>query len=183
MSVKTNVFSSKQINLNSHLQTGGFCRGLHVLTHWGRVTHMCVGNPTIIGSDNGLAPGQGLAPGVAPSHYLNQCWNVYWTLRNKHKWKFKRNSCILIQWNTFENVVCEMAATLCRRQCAKPYCQGFPNAHPVLPMWYGVTDPTGRYVFSDIRSLMRPSGWTRWLGNDGHMVGKEGKSLYTASGS
>ena len=26
------------------------------LTHWGRVTHICVSNLTIIGSDNGLAP-------------------------------------------------------------------------------------------------------------------------------
>ena len=28
------------------------------LTHWGRVTHICVGNPIIIVSDNGLSPGQ-----------------------------------------------------------------------------------------------------------------------------
>ena len=28
------------------------------LTHWGRVTHMCVGNLTITGSDNGLSPGR-----------------------------------------------------------------------------------------------------------------------------
>ena len=28
------------------------------LTHWSRVTHICVGNLTIIGSDNGLAPGR-----------------------------------------------------------------------------------------------------------------------------
>ena len=28
------------------------------LTHWGRVTHICVGKLTIIGSDNGLAPGR-----------------------------------------------------------------------------------------------------------------------------
>ena len=27
------------------------------LTHWGRVTHICVSNITIIGSDNGLSPG------------------------------------------------------------------------------------------------------------------------------
>ena len=27
-------------------------------THWGRVTHICVGNLTIIGSDNGLSPGR-----------------------------------------------------------------------------------------------------------------------------
>ena len=29
-----------------------------VLTHWGRVTHIYVGNLTIIGSDNGLSPGR-----------------------------------------------------------------------------------------------------------------------------
>ena len=28
------------------------------LTHWGRVTHICVGNLTIIGSDNGLSHGR-----------------------------------------------------------------------------------------------------------------------------
>ena len=29
-----------------------------ILSHWGRVTHLCVGNLTIIGSDNGLSPGR-----------------------------------------------------------------------------------------------------------------------------
>ena len=29
-----------------------------LLTHWGRLTHMCFGNLTIIGSDNGLSPGR-----------------------------------------------------------------------------------------------------------------------------
>ena len=28
------------------------------LTHWGRVTHICVGKLTITGSDNGLSPGR-----------------------------------------------------------------------------------------------------------------------------
>ena len=28
------------------------------LTHWGRVTYICVGKPTIIGSDKGLSPGR-----------------------------------------------------------------------------------------------------------------------------
>ena len=28
------------------------------LTHWGRVTHICVGKLTNIGSDNGLSPGR-----------------------------------------------------------------------------------------------------------------------------
>ena len=31
---------------------------LGCLSHWGRVTHICVGNRIIIGSDNGLSPGR-----------------------------------------------------------------------------------------------------------------------------
>ena len=31
---------------------------LLMLTHWGRVTHICVDDITIIGSDNGLSPGR-----------------------------------------------------------------------------------------------------------------------------
>ena len=30
----------------------------HTLIHWGRVTHVCVGKLTTIGSDNGLSPGR-----------------------------------------------------------------------------------------------------------------------------
>ena len=32
--------------------------GANVWTHWGRVTHVCVGNLIIISSDNGLSPDQ-----------------------------------------------------------------------------------------------------------------------------
>ena len=32
--------------------------GIEWLTHWGRVTHICVSDLAIIGSDNGLSPGQ-----------------------------------------------------------------------------------------------------------------------------
>ena len=39
-----------------------YCMYMYVmLTHWGRVTHICVGKLTIIGSDNGLSPGRRLA--------------------------------------------------------------------------------------------------------------------------
>ena len=34
------------------------CKITVLLTHWGRVMHICVSNLTIIGSDNGWAPGQ-----------------------------------------------------------------------------------------------------------------------------
>ena len=47
---------------NQYLKHGSMFSLQHIteaiklLTHWGRVTHICVGNLTIIGSDNGLSP-------------------------------------------------------------------------------------------------------------------------------
>ena len=56
----------------------------------------------------------------APSHYLNQCWNIVnWTLRNKFQWNFNRSSNIFIQENELEDLVCEMASTKSRPQCVK----------------------------------------------------------------
>ena len=75
------------------------------LTRWGRVTHICVGNLTIIGSENGLSsPGRNI---------------VDWTPRNILQWNVNRNSYIFIQVNPFENVVGKMAAILSRPQCVK----------------------------------------------------------------
>ena len=85
-----------------------FCQWGDELTHWGRVTHICVSKLTTIGSDNGLAP----------NHYLNQWWNIVnWTLRNNLQWNFNWNSNIFIRKNALENVVCEMASILSRPQC------------------------------------------------------------------
>ena len=81
------------------------------LTHWGRVSHKCVGKLTIIGSDNGLSPGRRQA---------NQWWNIVnWTPGNKLQWILHGNWYIFIQENAFENVVCEMAYILSRPQCVK----------------------------------------------------------------
>ena len=58
-----------------------------LFTHWGRVTHAIL---TIINS------------WTAPSHYLNQCWNIVnWSLGNKLQWNFSRNSNIFIKENAF----------------------------------------------------------------------------------
>ena len=60
---------------------------------------------------------QWLVDRSAPSHYLNQCWNIVnWTIGNKLQWNSNRNSNIFIQENAFESVVCEMAAILSRPQ-------------------------------------------------------------------
>ena len=85
-----------------------------LLTHWGRVTHICVSKLTIFSSDKWLVTWP------APSHYLNQCWNIVnWTLGNKLQWNLNRNLFIFIQENAFENVVWKMAAILSGPQCVK----------------------------------------------------------------
>ena len=63
--------------------------GSIVSVHWGRVTHICVSELTIIGSDNGYSPV------LAPSHYLNQCWNII------NSTPIKKFSQILIEIHTF----------------------------------------------------------------------------------
>ena len=56
------VFSCNKFQSNMFsVKWRPFCLGLYVLTHWGRVTHICVSNLTTIGSDNGLSPGRGQA--------------------------------------------------------------------------------------------------------------------------
>ena len=41
-----------------NIQVSANVKQIVSLTHWGRMTHRCVGNLTIIGSDNGLSPGR-----------------------------------------------------------------------------------------------------------------------------
>ena len=72
---------------------------------------------------------------MVPSHYLNQCWNIVnLSLRNNLQWSFKRNSYIFIQENTFECVVCKMAAMLSQPQCVNgQWC----NRHSILRHYLG----------------------------------------------
>ena len=84
-----------------------------MLTHWGRVTHICVGKLTIISTDNGLSPERRQAiiwTKVQTSVKLSEP-------RYKFQWNFNRKSIVFIQENALENVVCEMAAILSRPQC------------------------------------------------------------------
>ena len=66
----------------------------------------------------------------APSHYLNQCWNiVIWTLRNELQWNFNWNSNMSIQENAFESVVCEMASISSRPQWVNVVYYGLEVSH------------------------------------------------------
>ena len=84
----------------------GSLRGL--LTHWGRVTHICVSKLTIIGSDNGLLPGWRQAIISTNARIL---------LIGPLGTKLNQNSYIFAQENAFEIVVWKMMAILSRPQC------------------------------------------------------------------
>ena len=87
-----------------------------MLTHWGQVMHVCFGNI------NHHWFRKWLVACSAQCHYLNQWLNIVnWTLRNTFQWHLNRNLNIFIEENTFENVVCEMAAILFRPQCVKTW--------------------------------------------------------------
>ena len=82
-----------------------------MLNHWGRVTHICIGKLTIIGSDNGLSPGRRQA--------------IIWTnagilliepLGTSFSEILIGIQIFFIQENALENVVCEMASILSRPQ-------------------------------------------------------------------
>ena len=56
----------------------------------------------------------------APSHCLDQCWLIVnSTLRNKLQWNSNQNTKLFIHENAYENVVCEMAAILSRRELSQ----------------------------------------------------------------
>ena len=86
------------------------------LTHWGRVTHICVGNLTTIGSDNGLVPVRRQA--IIWTHARILSIGPLGT--SFSEFFFIPNSYICIQENAFETVVCEMATILSPPQCVNP---------------------------------------------------------------
>ena len=95
------------------------CPCVNALIHWGRVTHICVSELTIIGSVNGLSPGRRQAI----------IWNNDGLLLIEPLGtNFNRNSNIFIQENALEHVVCEMASILTGPQCVN---ESVPINQPV----------------------------------------------------
>ena len=60
--LRIRVYWQKQVNVIRDTTPAHKIQGCghssKLLTHWGRVTHICVSKLTIIGSDNGLSPGR-----------------------------------------------------------------------------------------------------------------------------
>ena len=110
------------------------------------MTHICVGNLTIIGPDNGLTPGRRQA--------------IIWTNdgilligplgTNFSEISIKILTMIFIHKNTFESVICEMASILSRPECVNclntneeiyyhisqgPMCQCWKYSQVKSPSW------------------------------------------------
>ena len=92
--------------------------GSDLITHWGRVTHICVCNLTIIGWNNGFSPGRHQAIIWTSDGML-----LIWPPGTKFS-----EMIIEIHIVSFEkmhskiSLVCEMAAISCRSQCVKVSC-------------------------------------------------------------
>ena len=99
--------------------------GSQVLTHCGRVTHICISKPTIIGSDNGLSPGRRQAVIWTDDGIL-----LMWTLGTNFgeiRIKIKK---ISFTKKASENIICETAAILSRGKCV----------NRMRPCVYGITE-------------------------------------------
>ena len=87
------------------------------LTHWGRVTHICVAELTIIGSDNGLSPGRRQA--------------IIWTnagiLLIRPLWTNFNEILIEIHTFSFKKIHLKMSSGKWR-----PFCLGFNVLRPTL---------------------------------------------------
>ena len=87
-----------------------------MLTHWGRVTHICVGNLTIIGSDNGSSPDQRQA-----IIWTNAGLLLIGPLGTNFSEILIEILTFSLKKNAFESVVCEMATILSRPQCVNQW--------------------------------------------------------------
>ena len=74
------------------------------LTYRGRETHICVSK---LGHHWFR---YALVTSSAPSHYMNQCWNIVnCTLGNIFQWHLNQNTTIFVTENAFENIVRKMS--------------------------------------------------------------------------
>ena len=107
-----------------------------LLTHWGRVTHICVSELTIIGSDNGLSPGRCqaiiwtnddiLLIGPLGTNFNEILFGIQTFLFNKKKNNLKLSPA---KWRPF----CLGINVL--KENYDNFGQGFPNHYSELSNW------------------------------------------------
>ena len=102
------------------------------LTQWGRVTHICVSNLTIIGLDNGLSSSWSEA-----IIWINVGILFIGPLGTKLQWNFIQNPHFFIRENPFQNVIWEMSPILSQPQCVNPIDPRWCTIMPGLSNQFG----------------------------------------------
>ena len=134
---------------------GPFYSSPNVLTYWGWVTHICVGNLAIIGSDNGLSPGR-----RQPIIWTNAATLLIGPFgTNFSEILILYNSYIFIRENPFENVVWKMAAILSQPQSVNPpihlcYTADWSH-HPLNGSTPPLPRPTWTYMLRTYNKCLR----------------------------
>ena len=112
------------------------------LTHWGRVTHICVSKLTIIGSDNGLSPGRRQA-----IIWTNDGILLIWALGTHFSEVLIEIQTFSFWTKMFESVVCEMAAIWFRPQWVNGCDEVIWAFHPVYPPVVSLTTEDQTFVW------------------------------------
>ena len=93
---------------------------------------------------------------MAPSHYLNQCWNIIdLTLGNKLQWNIDQNLYILIQENACEDVVWKMVAILCFGLIVLKNIPLFQDWN----LWYFLNHILPDFISNEIKMVRLFSSW------------------------
>ena len=116
------------------------------LTHWGRVTHICVGKSTIIGSDNGLSPGRCQA-----IIWINDGILLIWPLGTNfseifskiHTFSFKKMhlKTLSAEWRPF----C-LGLNVLKFQCVLISCCSCHNLFSIIYFSLVVNHPQGMHI-------------------------------------
>ena len=166
---KYKLFCRENSSLNLICKMTAIC----VLTHWGRVMHICVGNLTIIGSDNGLAPDRRQAiiwtsDGILWIRPLGTNFNeilieflTFWFKKmrlnvSSAKWRpFFLNHSMLsavscyvpwLRWSIMMTIVGEKKQSLPRIDHWRPENQWNPVTKRDQMMWWWLVSETGWHV-------------------------------------
>ena len=124
----------------------------HWLTHWGWVLKVLI---IWVSKLCHYCLRQWLIAFSSPSLHLNQCCHISDSaLLNKFQWNLNLNITILIQENTFENVVCKMASIL--SQCV--HALYLPHSLVLVGYWLMFSIHVTSINWFDI-------DWCTWLRN------------------
>ena len=142
----------------------------HPLTHWGRVTHICVSELSIIGSDNGLSPGRRQAIICTSGGILlirTSGTNFSEILSEVHTFSFKkmllnmssgkwRPFCLGLNMLTLRNVQCDGAIITCNTANISHNTLNMPNRHLIAHTWGCVGGGGGGGGFKLVYVLPQP---------------------------